>query len=215
MGTNLVVGIWAFGGYFIRMMGDEEPEAAVEAPAGTKATHGQGVHKSISTGAVPAAAISVPAADPLAGRTVEQRYGAAMTQADRIRLAFTAQFGERSAGMVEWVDGSGNRVDQLTFDALIAMGYRLRVAVYGVRLTAGSFETVATAWPREAPRREEEPTLYRLDSDRAAADSASVASGSGGGAGAVMAASSGGTIVRVGERPMGTFPESKPYPPSF
>ena len=117
--------------------------------------------------------------------------------------------------MVEWVDGSGNTVDQLTFDALIAMGYRLRVAVYGVRLTAGSFETVATAWPREAPKREEEPRLYRLDSDRAAADSASVASGSGGGAGAVMAASSGGAIVRVGERPMGTFPESKPYPPSF
>ncbi len=84
---------------------------------------------------------------------------AAMTQANRIRLAFTAQFGERSVGMVEWVDGSGNTVDQLTFDALIAMGYRLRVAVYGARLTAGSFETVATAWPREAPRREEEPTL--------------------------------------------------------
>lgn len=71
------------------------------------------------------------------------------------------------------------------------------------------------AWPREAPRREEEPTLYRLDSDRAAADSASVASGGGGGAGAVMAASSGGAIVRLGERTMGTFPESKPYPPSF
>lgn len=35
------------------------------------------------------------------------------------------------------------------------------------------------------------------------------------GAGAVSAASSGGTIVRVGERPMGTFPESNPYPPSF
>lgn len=95
------------------------------------------------------------------------------------------------------------------------MGYRPRVAVYGVRLTAGSLETVATAWPREAPRREEEPMLYRLDSDRAAADSASAASGSGGGTGAVMAASSGGAIVRVGERPMGTSPESKPYPPSF
>lgn len=213
--AGLIFGIWAFGGYFIRMMHSDEPEAPVEAPAGTKAAQGQGAHKPISTGAVPAAAVAVPAADPLAGMTVEQRYVAAMTQANRIRLAFTAQFGDRSVGMVEWVDGSGNTVDQLTFDALIAMGYRLRVAVYGVRLTAGSFETVATAWPREAPRREEEPTLYRLDSDRAAAGSASVASGSGGGAGAVMAASSGGAIVRVGERPMGTFPESKPYPPSF
>lgn len=66
-----------------------------------------------------------------------------------------------------------------------------------------------------APQREDEPRLYRLDSDRATADSASVASGSGGGVGAVMATSSGGAIVRVGERPMGTFPESKPYPPSF
>lgn len=61
--------------------------------------------------------------------TVEYRYVAAMTQVNRIRLTFTAQFGGCCAGMVEWVDGSGNTVDQLTFDALIATGYRLRVAV--------------------------------------------------------------------------------------
>lgn len=83
--------------------------------------------------------------------TVEHRYVAAMTQANRIRLTFTAQLGDHSAGMVEGVDGSGYTLDQLTFDGLIAMGYRLRVAVYGVRLTARAFETIATAWPREAP----------------------------------------------------------------
>lgn len=63
--------------------------------------------------------------------------------------------GGRSAGMVEWVDGSGNTADQLTLDTLIAMGNRLRVAVYGVRLTAGLLETVAAARPREAHWREE------------------------------------------------------------
>lgn len=47
-----------------------------------------------------------------------------------------------------------------------------------------------------------------------AIDSAIASNGSGGSPGVVMAASSGGAIVRGGERPMGAFPESGPYPSS-
>ncbi len=203
--VGVAFGVWAFAGYFIRGAKGEGAPASVATPAGAKAVPGQGVTKPVTTTAVPA---KEAAPDKFAGMTVEQRYVAAMTNANRIRLAMRGQFGDRVIGMVEWVDSSGNTVDQLTLDALISMDYRVKVFSYGARLTADEFEAVATPWPREAPRREAEPTLYRLDRDGAATGTASVTSGAGGGAGAVQSANSGGAIVRVGLRPMGTFPES-------
>jgi zona occludens toxin len=108
--------------------------------------------------------------------------------------------------MVKWVDSSGNTADQLTFDQLIAMGYKVNIANFGVTLSARTYESVATAWPREAPRRESEPRLYRLDRDDDNAAPTSAASGRG--VGVLTQSTSGGSIIGVGNRPMATFPES-------
>lgn len=135
---------------------------------------------------------------------------AALTQRNRIRLALSGTYGDRQIGMVEWVDSSGNTVDQLTFDAIVALGYRIKVATYGIRLTAGDFAAVATPWPRERPRREQDARLYRLDGAADGTGAVSAANGAGAGGGG-RGADTGGpsALVRVGDRPLGTFPESK------
>lgn len=126
---------------------------------------------------------------------------------------------QQQESIIEWVDSSNNTVDQLTFDALIALGFRVRVFAYGASISADNYKLVATPWPRQAPRREEDPTLYRLDKPDAGTGIATAGSEAGAGVRVVSAQgavpTAGGTLVRVGERPMGTFPESKPYPPSF
>lgn len=59
--------------------------------------------------------------------------------------------------------------------------------------------------------------LYRLDD--AGADLATAGSEAGAGVrvsgGQGTSTANGSTLVRVGDRPMGTFPESKPYSASF
>lgn len=89
----------------------------------------------------------------------------------------------------------------------------------GANISADNYKLVATPWPRQAPRREEDPTLYRLDKPDAGTGIATAGSEAGASVRIVSAqaavSTAGGTLVRVGERPMGTFPESKPYPPSF
>ncbi len=157
--------------------------------------------------------------DPLAKLTPEQRYVAQLSKSNRIRLALTARFGERQVGMVEWVDSSNNTADQLSFDALIAMGYRVRVFAYGAKLTAEDFTVIATAWPRQAPQRDLDSHLYRLDDASAGAGLATAGSEAGAGVrasgGQGTSTANGSTLVRVDDRPIGTFPESKPCPASF
>ncbi|MBH1408159.1 hypothetical protein I5U08_01390 [Stenotrophomonas maltophilia] len=168
---------------------------------------------------VPGVPVKKAEPDPLAKLSPEQRYVAQLSKANRIRLALTASFGERQVGMVEWVDSSNNTADQLSFDALIAMGYRVRVFAYGAKLTAEDFTVIATAWPRQAPQRDVDSRLYRLDDASAGAGLATAGSEAGAGVrvsgGQGTPTANGSTLVRVGDRPMGTFPESKPYPASF
>jgi hypothetical protein len=94
-----------------------------------------------------------------------------------------------------------------------------RLAGYGAKLTAEDFTVIATAWPRQAPQRDVDSRLYRLDDASAGAGLATAGSEAGAGVrvsgGQGTSAANGSTLVRVGDRPMGTFPESKPYPASF
>lgn len=70
-------------------------------------------------------------------------------------------------------------------------------STYGVKLTAAGFSVVATPRLRERPRREENAHLYRLVG-AAAGSGARAEDGPGPSA-----------LVRVGDRLLGTFPESK------
>lgn len=218
MGVVGIVGAVAFIGFFLSG-GGLVPE---EEKAKEKQLHGVTTAAPVDQSTIPnLPGVPAPKAapDPLDALTPEQRYVAQLSKANRIRLALTAVFGDRQVGMVEWVDSSNNTVDQLTFDALIALGFRVRVFAYGANISADNYKLVATPWPRQAPRREEDPTLYRLDKPDAGTGIATAGSEAGAGVRVVSAqgavSTAGGTLVRVGERPMGTFPESKPYPPSF
>lgn len=203
-----IVGAYVFVSFFTSGgsgLTKQPQQAAV--PAGVVAKPSAATDPAVTLPGIP---VKAAEADPLAGLSAEQRYVAALTGRHRIRLALVASFGERQVGMVEWVDSSGNTAEQLTFDALLELGYRIKIATYGVRLSAGDFTTIATAWPRERPRRDEDARLYRLDGAASgngavsAANGAGAAGGAGVGYGTVPSA-----VVRVGERPMGTFPESR------
>lgn len=202
IGTYVFVGFFTGGGE-----GLAKNEGSKTAPPGMVAQASKTNDPAVSIPSIPLKAAAV---DPLAGLSQEQQYVAALTQRNRIRLALSATFGDRQIGMVEWVDSSGNTVEQLTFDAIVALGYRIKVATYGVTLTAGDFAAVATPWPRERPRRDQDARLYRLDGAADGTGAVSVANGAGAGGGA-RGADEGGpsALVRVGERPVGTFPESK------
>lgn len=203
VGVYVFVSFFMGGGAGLSKKADEEKN---KAPPGMVAqvskTHDPAV-------AIPSVPLKATAPDPLAGLSQEQQYVAALTERNRIRLAVSATYGDRQIGMVEWVDSSGNTVEQLTFDAIVALGYRIKVATYGIRLTAGDFAAVATPWPRERPRRDQDARLYRLDGAADGSGAVSVANGAGAGGGARGAdAGSPSALVRVGDRPMGTFPES-------
>jgi zona occludens toxin len=205
-GAYVFISFFTSGGSGLSKKADEEKRAA--STPGMVAQPSASANPSVSMPGLP---VKAGAPDPLESLSQEQRYVAALSDRHRVRLALTASFGDRQVGMVEWVDSSGNTAEQLTFDALVALGYRIKVAPYGVRLTAGEYAVVATPWPREAPRRSEDARLYRLDGAAGGTGAVSVANGAGATGGALGEgyAPVGGTgIVRVGERPMGTFPES-------
>lgn len=211
MGVVGLLGAYVFINFFLTGGGmiPEEEVAEQGAPSGMVAAPAA---SSNPAPAMPGLSVKAPAADPLAGLSSEQRYVAALSEKNRIRLALTATFGDRQVGMVEWVDSSGNTVDQLSFDALVALGYRIKIASYGARLAAGDFETIATPWPREVPVREQDARLYRMDGATGATGPANAVSGAGGAGGAVSVHTgrpeSSGMVVGVGTRHMGTFPES-------
>lgn len=211
-----IVGAAVFIGFFITGGGLVPEEEKKDDLPGMKAEASSTANPAPQVPGVP---VKKAEPDPLAKLSPEQRYVAQLSKSNRIRLALTASFGERQVGMVEWVDSSNNTADQLSFDALIAMGYRVRVFAYGAKLTADDYTLIATPWPRESPQRDVDARLYRLDDASAGAGLATEGSEAGAGvrvSGAqVTGSTAGSTLVRVGERPMGTFPESKPYPPSF
>lgn len=211
-----IVGAAVFIGFFMTGGGLVPEEEKKDDLPGMKAEASSTANP---TPQVPGVPVKKAEPDPLAKLSREQRYVARLSKSNRIRLALTASFGERQVGMVEWVDSSNNTSDQLSFDALIAMGYRVRVFAYGAKLTAEDFTVIATAWPRQAPQRDVDSRLYRLDDASAGAGLATGGSEAGAGVrvsgGQGTSTANGSTLVRVGDRPMGTFPESKPYPASF
>lgn len=125
----------------------------------------------------------------------------------RIRLALIAQVAGEDRGWGQWISTESNQIsEQLDIRQLRALGYEVAVESYGLRLSAGTHVTVAKAWPYTAPVREKDARLYNLSGDGAGTATASAARGRGAGVGAH--GTNGGTLVSVGTRPAGTFPES-------
>ncbi|MGV7205986.1 zonular occludens toxin family protein [Xanthomonas citri] len=198
------VGLYFFVGFFTK--GRQEPKPAASAP--TASHKAPGVGAALSTSA-PSVAAPAPPPDPLADLTYEQRYVAELSQKARIRLAARARVGDQDRAWVQWIDSSNVVIEQLDLTQLRALGYSVSVVTYGVRLSAGKHAMVATAWPWQAPVREQDPRLYNLAPHQ-----------SGGGAGVATVGSDGGAadrdhlrggVIEYGPRSQGTFPDNKGY----
>lgn len=104
----------------------------------------------------------------------EQRYVVDLANRGRVRLAAFGFFGDKPIGVVEWVDASGVTIESLTLAALFDAGFRVNPMKYGYKLTVQDHTIIATHWPREQPRREQDASLYQLD--KAGADGSAFAS---------------------------------------
>lgn len=200
------VGAYFFLGFF--STGEEEGEPTKVAADSVQVfdTAGQyvGVEKADGTVAAP---LTKEKPDPYADLSADQRYVAEMKDLGRVRLAARAEVGGRIRGWVEWVNTSGETVEQLEVAAVEALGYTATWADYGVKLVAGKHAIIATPWPREVRVRESEARLYNLSPDGGSAGSASAASGGG------RADRPGVTVEYApGQRP-DVFPRSPGYTP--
>ncbi|WFC43780.1 zonular occludens toxin domain-containing protein [Pseudoxanthomonas sp. SE1] len=152
-----------------------------------------------------AASLKEPPKDEFADLSPDQRFVAKLSDLGRARLAARAEVGGRIRGWVEWVNDSGETMEQIEVAAIEALGYTATWANYGVKLVAGDHVIIATPWPREIRVRESDHTLYNLSSRDGAAGLASGASEAG------SADRAGVTIdYAPGQRP-DVFPRSPGY----
>lgn len=69
------------------------------------------------------AAGSLPSRDEFADLTPDQRFVVKLQDLGRVRLAARAEVGGRVRGWVEWVNDSGETVEQIEVAAIEALGY--------------------------------------------------------------------------------------------
>lgn len=134
----------------------------------------------------------------IAELSVEQRYVWDLSENARIRLAAMIGTGPDARGMVEWVDGTQVVKERMSLDQVRALGVLVTVHAYGVRLEANGEAVVATAWPLNAPLRDERPELYNLSGRPGASssDSETIAG--------PATASAGAAIAYAGTMPTGS-----------
>lgn len=199
----------AFGAYFLFsffLKGRGGDESATSA-------HSAGHQPAAGVGQVTPVPVVSRAAEsprsPYADLTPEQQYIASLGDKSRIRLGMLATVSSGERAWIQWISNDGNEViEQLEMTQIRAMGFRVTVEAYGVRIAAGKHVMIATSWPYTQPIRDRDARLYNLspDGNGVGAAPASVASGSGADAGAQV--HTGNALISVGVRPLGTFPES-------
>lgn len=137
-----VVGLWQAWGYFH----PEEPTkpatvaaAAHQAPAGQAAAERPRL--------APAAAVPAPPA--VDERTPIERRLTDLAGKGRIRLAGLVTMGQRTSGIVEWVQGGSVVMERLSLDALRTLGVAVLISGDVVQLAVGDYRELATPWPLE------------------------------------------------------------------
>lgn len=86
-------------------------------------------------------------------RTPEERYLVDLGGKGRIRLAGLMVFRGKTAGYVEWVDGTTRVVERIGIESLQDLGVSVQVIGSAVKLSLGGWSALATMWPMEAELR--------------------------------------------------------------
>lgn len=105
--------------------------------------------------------------------------------------------------------GGGQVLDRFTTEQLWALGWSVKRTEFGVLLSAKGHEIIATTLPVDPFGEQSDSTTERI---RAAAGSPVTSASE---TQPTTAAANGSTLIAVGKRPLGTFPETPPYPASF
>ncbi|HHA2826071.1 TPA: Zona occludens toxin, partial [Stenotrophomonas maltophilia] len=131
-----------------------------------------------------------------------------LDMAANARARHAGWYGHRD--IVEFrASGGGQVLDRFTTEQLWALGWSVKRTEFGVLLSAKGHEIIATTWPVDPFGEQSDSTTERI---RAAAG-APVTSASE--TQPTTAAANGSTLIAVGKRPLGTFPETPPYQASF
>lgn len=124
------------------------------------------------------------------------------------RARHAGWYGQRD--IVEFrATGGGQVLDRFTTEQLWALGWSVKRTEFGVLLSAKGHEIIATTWPVDPFGEQSDATTARI---KAAAGSPVTSASE---TQPTTAAANGSTLIAVGKRPLGTFPETPPYPPSF
>lgn len=203
-----LVGAYFFVGYFFNGVSGEEESVPTKISAdAVQVFDAAGTYLGVENASGKVDPPKPANVDEFAGLTGDQRYVAQLKDLGRVRLAARAEIGGRIRGWVEWVNTSGETVEQMEVAAVEALGYTATWANFGVKLVAGDHTIIATPWPREIRVRDPDQRLYNLSPSGGAGGIASAASE------ADNAARQGSTInYTPGTRP-DVFPRSPGYTP--
>lgn len=161
IGLLLVVfGVWGLARFFFGG-GEDLAETKPQVVQGVNGLSADAAVTPAQAAAIAGQAVPVIAPDPFKDLSAEQRYVFEDLKArGRIRLQALAQVGSTTRAWVEWLDTQGNQVEALELDQLVALGVKVEILRYGVRLAAGDHVQVATPWPKPAHVRDTQERLY-------------------------------------------------------
>jgi zona occludens toxin len=110
-------------------------------------------------------ALPVVVVDPYEGLSEEQRYVWHLAENARIRFAGAIYGLNRTIGVVEWYGSDGEVFERMTTHQLEALGVKVIITAYGVRMVADTRVLVATSWPLVQRVRDPVPQLYNTGGD--------------------------------------------------
>lgn len=205
MALALVVGVVMLGRFFFSGESTADSGTLKEVAASQKVAV-PAIDR--APGSQPASVVTKVDDTPLAKEKLPAGVQYVLDMAANARARHAGWYGQRD--IVEFrASGGGQVLDRFTTEQLWALGWSVKRTEFGVLLSARGHEIIATTWPVDPFGEQSDSTTERI---RAAAG-APVTSASE--TQPTAAAANGSTLISVGKRPMGTFPETPPYPASF
>jgi zona occludens toxin len=205
MGLALVIGVVMFLRFFFADGSTGEESKLKEVVKTQKAAIPAIAH---APGAQPATVVTKVVETPKTKEKLPAGVQYILDMAANARARHAGWYGQRD--IVEFrASGGGQVLDRFTTEQLWALGWSVKRTEFGVLLSAKGHEIIATTWPVDPFGEQSDATTARI---KAAAGSPVTSASE---TQPTTAAANGSTLIAVGKRPLGTFPETPPYPASF